>query len=137
VRYRLARSGTLLILAGTASLLVTALPGVPAALAPVGWAVGGVGMGLVFSSTSLLTLQLSPPERHGEASSALTTSESLTQATVLGVGGALFAALLPAGIGADAAAGHAPYVAGLSMAVLVAALSVVAARRMAPDGDRP
>ena len=133
-RYRLSRIGTSLLVVGVGTILATALPGVPAVTAPVGWTVGAVGMGMVYSSTSLLVLHLSPPERHGEASSALTTGESLTMSVVLALGGGLFAAFLPIGLAADAPAGHAPYVAGVSVAVLSAVLAVVAARRMAPGG---
>ena len=131
-RYRLSRAGTSLLVVGVVTILVTALPGVPGAIAPVGWSIGALGMGMVYSSTSLLALHLSPPERHGEASSALQTSESLTISVVLALGGGLFAAFLPLGLAADAPAGHAPYLAGVSVAVLSAVLAVVAARRMAP-----
>jgi MFS family permease len=131
-RYRLSRAGTWLLVVGVSTILVTAVPGVPGWMAPIGWVLGGAGMGMVYSSTSLLALHLSPKERHGEASSALTTSESLTSAVVLALGGALFAAALPAHLAPDAPAGHAPYLAGISVAVVAAVLSLVGARRMAP-----
>jgi MFS family permease len=132
-RYRLSRLGTSLLVVGVSTILVTALPGVPAWIAPIGWATGGCGMGMVYSSTSLLVLHLTPQERHGEASSALTTGESLTTSVVLALGGAMFAMLLPARLAADAPAGRAPYLAGVSVAVLAAAMSVVAAWRMRPS----
>jgi MFS family permease len=132
-RYRMSTVGASMLAVGVGTILATALPGAPGWFAPAGWAIGGCGMGLVYSSTSLLALHLSPPERHGAASSALTTGESLASAVVLAAGGALFAAFLPAGVAADAAVGHAPYLAGISVAMLVAALSVIGARRMAPS----
>lgn len=133
-RYRFSRIGTALTAAGVAAVLVTALPGVPVWLAPLGWAVGGGGMGLAYSSTSLLVLHLSPVERHGAASSALTTSEALTSAVVLALGGALFAALLPAGVTGDASAGAVPYLAGIGVAAVAAAVAAGAAGRMRPAG---
>ena len=131
-RYRFSRVGVALLAAGVGVILGSALPGVPAWIAPLGWAVGGGGMGLVYSSTSLLALHLTPPERHGEAGSALTTGESLTMSVVLALGGGLFAALLPARVVEGAPVGHAPFLAALSVAVLAEVLAVVAARRMAP-----
>jgi MFS family permease len=132
-RYRLSRIGTAMLAAGVAAFLVTALPGVPGWVAAIGWGIGGGGMGLVYSSTSLLALHLSPPERHGEASSALTTSESLVSAVVLALGGALFALLLPPDVAADARAGSAPYLAAIGVAVAAAALSALGAARMRPS----
>jgi MFS family permease len=131
-RYGMARIGTVLLAVGVGTFLLTALPGVPGWIAPIGWVLGGGGMGLVYSSTSLLALHLSPPERHGEASSALTTGEALTQSVALALGGALFALLLPARIAADAPAGPTPYLAAIGVAVAAAALSAVAAWRMRP-----
>ena len=134
-RYRLSRLGTTMLAVGVASIVVTTLPGVPVWVAPVGWAVAGCGIGMTYSSTSFLALHLSPPERHGEASSALTTSESLTSAVVLALGGALFAALLPAGVGATGSAGWAPFLGGTSVALGAALLSVLGARRMATRAE--
>jgi hypothetical protein len=56
----------------------------------------------------------------------------LTSAVVLAIGGALFAALLPADVAARAPAGPAPYLAAIGVPVLAAAVAVIAARRMRP-----
>ncbi|HEY6793106.1 MAG TPA: MFS transporter [Kineosporiaceae bacterium] len=130
IRYVLCRIGTSMLAAAVVIVLLTALPGAPGWTAVIGWAVAGTGMGLAYSSTSLLALHLSPPERHGEASSALTTSEALTSSAALALAGAVFAALLPAHLAAGA--GHTPFVAALAVPVLAAALAVVAAWRAAP-----
>jgi MFS family permease len=136
-RYRLSRVGTAMLAGGVAAMVVVALPGTPVWIGPIGWAVAGCGIGMTYSSTSFLALHLSPPERHGEASSALTTSESLTSAVVLAIGGALFALLLPVGVSANGATGSAPFVAGISVALVAGLLSVVAAWRMsAPSQAR-
>jgi MFS family permease len=135
-RYRYSRIGTSLLSVGVLVFLTAAFPGTPAWTAAAGWAVAGFGIGLVYSSTSLLSLQLTPPERHGEASSALTTSESLTAATALALGGALFAALLPAAAHlADAAlqngsVGPVPYLGAVGVAALASLIAIVGARRM-------
>jgi MFS family permease len=131
-RYRLSRLGTAMLATGVATIVVMALPGVPVWIGPIGWAVAGCGIGMTYSSTSFLALHLSPSDRHGESSSALTTSESLTSAVVLAIGGALFALLLPTGVGAAGATGSAPFVAGISVALLAGLLSIVAAWRMSP-----
>ncbi|HEX2805283.1 MAG TPA: hypothetical protein VHN80_03850, partial [Kineosporiaceae bacterium] len=128
--------GTALLTVGIGVSLVSVLPAVPAVAAIVGWAITGGGMGLVYSSLSLLSLHLSPPERHGEASAALQTSESLASALALAVAGAAFAALLPAGIGSTSSAGFAPYLGGLSIALVAAVLAVAGAVRLAPAPAR-
>jgi MFS family permease len=135
-RHVLSRFGTALLATGTTTVFAAALPGVPVWVAPAGWAVAGTGMGLVYSSTSLLALHLSPPERHGEASSALTMSDALSAAVALAVAGTLFAMFLPANLAAGAPVGAAPFLAGISVAVLTAALSVIGAWRTVPVRHR-
>jgi len=135
LRYRLVRIGTATLATGVAAVVVAAVPGVPVLVAVLGWAVGGAGIGLAYSSTSLLVLHLSPVERHGEAGSALTTSESLTSAVALALAGGLFAAALPSdGAGPG---GAVPYLLGLSVALLGAVLSIPAAHRMRPTPPHP
>jgi MFS family permease len=129
-RYRLARLGSVLLAAGVASLLAAAVPAVPTGLVVAGWPLSGAGMGLVYSSMSLLALQLSPPERHGQASSALSTGESLASAVALAVAGAAFAAFLPAGLAASAPAGPTPYLAGVSVPVVASLIAVVGSWRL-------
>ena len=129
-RYSYARTGAVLLLAGVAVALVAALPGASGLFAVAGWLLTGAGMGLAYASTSLLSLHLSPADRTGETSSALTTSEALTSAVVLAAAGALFAALLPARLGADDPAGPAPYLAGFAVAVVASAAAVLASRRL-------
>ena len=69
-------------------------PAVPVPAAIAGWAVTGLGMGLLYPSLSVLTLSLSPTAKQGANSSALQLSEAIAVAGVLAVAGALFAALL-------------------------------------------
>jgi hypothetical protein len=132
-RYGFSRVGTALLVVGVGTFLLVTLPGVPVWIAAIGWGTAGVGIGMAYSSTSLLALHLSSPERHGEASSALTTGESLTSAGVLALGGALFAALLPPDAADQAPVGPTPYLAAIGVPVLAAAMSAAAAWRMRPS----
>ncbi|MBI4940750.1 MAG: MFS transporter [Actinobacteria bacterium] len=129
-RYGFARTGSVSVAVGLVVALTCALPGAPGWLAVLAWAFAGAGMGLAYASTSLLTLHLAAPERRGGASADLTTSEALTTAVALAAAGAVFAALLPRGLGPDDPAGPAPYLAAFGVAVVVGLGSVVAARRL-------
>jgi MFS family permease len=103
------------------------VPAVPVAVAVMGWAVGGLGMGLAYPTLSVLTLELSAPSEQGTNSSALQIADALFAAVVLALTGALFAALVDAGTVA--------YLAGTTVAgglALVAAL--VAGRARAAAG---
>jgi MFS family permease len=93
-RLRRLRSGSALMLLGIAGTALAVLPAVPAPLAMLGWAITGLGMGLIYPTLAVLTLTLSPPAQQGANSSALQLSEAIAVATTLAVGGSLFAALL-------------------------------------------
>ena len=89
-----------LVVAGGASLTIGIL--LLAAIAGFGWhyylvglatAVSGLGMGLAMSSTSVLSLALSPISDHGSASSSLQLSDVLGSVMGISAAGALFAAL--------------------------------------------
>jgi MFS family permease len=132
IRWRVAVLGTGLLLVGVLSVLVTAVPATPTAVAVLGWAVSGAGMGVVYSGTSLLALQLSPPEKHGAATSSLTTGEALASAGVLALAGGLFAALLPIGVAATDPAGPGPYLVAVAVALIAASTAIVAVWRTEP-----
>lgn len=69
-------------------------PAIPVPLAIAGWALTGLGMGLLYPSLSVVLLSLSPPTQQGADSSALQLSEAIAVAAMLALAGALFAALL-------------------------------------------
>ncbi|MGD6745169.1 MFS transporter [Streptomyces sp. BH106] len=102
-RERLVAGGMVLVAAAVAVAPSVLIPAVPVWTVAVAWAFGCLGMGLVISSTSVLLLQLSAPEEAGTNSAALQISDGLSNALLLAVGGAAFAAL---GGGAVGAAGH-------------------------------
>lgn len=64
---------------------------VPAWLAVVGWAIGGVGMGVAFNAATTDTLEQAPAERQGEMSGALQLAQTLATGVVAGLGGAALA----------------------------------------------
>ncbi len=73
---------------GNASILI---PGVPALVAIVAWGVGGLGMGLAYSTISLVVLETAPKDQVGSASASMELSAVLGEALGTGVGGVIIA----------------------------------------------
>jgi MFS family permease len=92
----------------------------------LGWAVAGLGMGLLYPSLSVLTLELSAPGEQGRNSSSLQLGDSLFAATVLALTGALLAA--------GPEPGPRSYLATLAVAAGCALLGVLLAGRVVPAG---
>jgi MFS family permease len=89
-----------LIVAGGASLalgilLLAAIAafGLPSYLVGLATALSGLGMGLAMSSTSVLSLSLSPVSDHGRTSSSLQVSDVLGSVLGISAAGAVFAAM--------------------------------------------
>ncbi|NRF67498.1 MFS transporter [Aquincola sp. S2] len=119
---RLLRMGLGSITLGVAAVTLVLLPAVPLAVAVVGWAITGLGMGLVFPTLSVLMLRLAPGAKQGAASSALQLSDSLVSAVGLALAGLLLAALqqqTPTGA----------FVAGFAVAAGLSALGLAVAGR--------
>ncbi|MEH1099435.1 MFS transporter [Micromonospora sp. CPCC 205561] len=123
-RATLPRAGLTCITAGTAVVAVTVVPAVPIWVGVLGWAGAGLGMGLLYPSLSVLTLELSAPGEQGRNSSSLQLGDSLFAATVLALTGAVLAA--------GTAPGPASYAGTLAVAAGLALLGVVLAGRVAP-----
>lgn len=87
------RRALLMLAVGIALTAAGAWPLVPVAVPVLGWVLAGLGMGLVSPTLSVLTLELSPVAQQGYNASALQLSDALFTATVLALGGSLFAAL--------------------------------------------
>ncbi len=85
------RLGVVLVAAGTGSFLVALVPGVPLVVAVLAWGVAGAGIGMAFSTLSVLVLGEAAPGEEGRVSSALQLNDSLVQALALAAGSALFA----------------------------------------------
>jgi MFS family permease len=88
-RRRLVTAGLGLIAIGIAGVACTLWPSVPVLLAPVAWGVSGLGMGIAFSTISLVVLEAAPPGQEGTASSALQLANVLGFALGAGLGGVI------------------------------------------------
>jgi MFS family permease len=118
------QAGMVSIVLGIATATLTLNSQVPVLVGVLGWSLTGLGMGTVFPTVSVLILEYSSLEEQGANSSALSLSDSLATATVLAVGGSLFAAIEP----------HWPipaYLTAFGLPAVLALVGVVAARRTA------
>ncbi|MFE2864753.1 MFS transporter [Embleya sp. NPDC059259] len=89
----LVRMGFLFVAVAIGGALLALVPGVSPYVVTVGWFFGGAGMGMAVSSMSVLTLDLSTPEESGTNSSSLQVADSLGTIVMVGLAGAIFAAL--------------------------------------------
>ena len=85
--------GGVFLTAGIGLLAIVAAVGLHWLVLAVGSVLTGLAMGLATSSTSVLTLALSPAEEHGRASSSLNLSDVLGAVLGISLSGAVFAAL--------------------------------------------
>ncbi|MEU5954116.1 MFS transporter [Streptomyces sp. NPDC047525] len=106
-RSKLMLVGMVLVAAAIAAAPSVLIHAVPVWIVAVAWAFGCFGMGMVIASTSVLLLRLSPPKDAGSNSAALQISDGLSNALLLAVGGAAFAALGGGMVGATHGAGGA------------------------------
>ncbi|MCI6573591.1 MAG: MFS transporter [Actinomycetaceae bacterium] len=95
--------GPTLQLIGMLTTLIALIPGGSAWFVFFGWLVSGLGLGLAFPAAAVHALSLTPPERHGEVSSALTVADTLGAALFVAYGGIIFALTYSLGRGAFAA----------------------------------
>ena len=127
-RQRLAVVGTTTVLVGFGVTSLALVDRLPALLAAVGWVVGGAGMGIIFSTLSVLLFRLSPAGEEGANSAALQLSDALGCVLTVGLGGVLYAALRdPAG-----GAGAREFAAVFAVMVGVQVLAILVARRVLP-----
>jgi MFS family permease len=119
----LLRAGTAFVGVGVLLAGATVWSTVPVAVAVLGWAMAGLGMGLVYPTLSVLTLELSAPDEQGTNSAALQIADALFAAVVLALSGAVFAALV--------AAGPVAYVATTAVAGALALVAALVAGRAA------
>jgi MFS family permease len=111
--------GLAAILVGVVGVASVLSPAVPTWHTGVAWGVASFGMGVAYSTATLVILERASPGREGEASAALQLASMLGTALGTGVGGALLNAVtrrglaLPAGIAAVDAVMAAVAVVGL------------------------
>ncbi|MFB6723609.1 MFS transporter [Kribbella sp. NPDC056345] len=118
--------GMIAIVLGIGIAVLTLHPEVPVVVGILGWGLAGFGMGTVFPTLSVLVLEYSERAEQGANSSALQLSDSLSTATVLAVGGSLFAAIEP----------RSPvtaYLVAFGLPAVLALVGVQAARRTTPS----
>lgn len=131
-RQGLAALGAAVVLGGltlTSSAVLEST--VPTAVAAIGWTITGSGMGITFSTLSVLLFRLSPPEEQGVNSAALQMSDALGCVATVGVGGIVYAALHDR-TGATAGPDGVEFAAVFALMLIVQVLSVLAARRLTP-----
>ncbi|HEU0235090.1 MAG TPA: MFS transporter [Candidatus Limnocylindrales bacterium] len=130
---RFVRLGFATVALGIVGFAAVLSPAVPIFVGIAAWAVAGLGMGLAYSTLSLVTLREARVEEQGAASAALQLSDVLGTALGTGVGGALIAAGLV--LGAEAWWGlAAAFAVGAAIDVLGVALSGRLPGRLRADG---
>ena len=77
---------------GAAIVATTLWTTVPVAVAFIGWAIGGVGMGFAFNTSSVAALREAPEGEEGATSSSLQLADALGVSLSAGLGGAVVAA---------------------------------------------
>ncbi len=90
-RRTLVRLGFLLIAIGVAGTTTVLHPGVPLPVVGLAWGVTSLGMGLTYSTLTLVILESARGGEEGRASAALQLSYTLCIALGTGIGGALLA----------------------------------------------
>lgn len=130
-RRRTASTGAALIALGIGVAATVLFAWMPVVIAPVGWCIAGLGMGLAYPTTGLVVLDEAPAGRVGASSSALQLSDVLGVALGTGLAGAALAFALAAGWGKQR---------GLeiidAMTFVVALLGIAVTRRL-PARPRP
>ena len=91
-RRALATAGAVCIAVGIAMASAVVIEDVSLAVIVVAWAIGGFGMGLSYSPTSLVALSEAAPGRQGAATSSVQLTDVLGAALGTGVAGAIVAA---------------------------------------------
>lgn len=118
------RVGALLVAVGVASFLTVLTP-LPLVVPVLGWALAGFGIGMAFSTLSVLVLGAAPAGEEGRLSSALQLNDSLAQATVIALGSAVFALFATT----DPVTGASLLVAGAALLGILALLPAARLRR--------
>jgi len=91
-RYRLVEVGAVLLASGLAVLSAVAWLGLAWWIVPCALVLTGLAMGLGVTTTTVLALELSPVEEHGEASSSLQLADVLGSVLGIAAATAVFAA---------------------------------------------
>lgn len=90
-RRLLVRLGLSILILGIGLTLATLSGSVPALFGPVAWGVAGLGMGIAYSTISLVVLENAPPGEEGATTSAMNLGGTIGIALGTGIGGILIA----------------------------------------------
>src|SRR5438876_1257562 len=90
-RRMLVMIGLLVVAVGLAGIASVLIPEIPAIVAIVAWGVGGLGMGLAYSTLSLVVLETAPTDQVGSATASMELSSVLGTALGTGLGGVIIA----------------------------------------------
>jgi MFS family permease len=116
------RLGGSLLALGMVGAAVLVLPDVPAGFGMAFWVLSGSGMGLVYPTLSVLTLELAAPNEQGSASSALQVADAVAAAVASSATGSLLWVLYDV-------AGLPAYAAVLGLTGLLSTVAVLLAGR--------
>lgn len=137
-RERLAQFGMVLSAVAIGGASLALVQAVPVWIVAVAWCAGGLGMGLVISTLSVLMLEHSAPEEAGANSAALQVADALSNVLLVAAAGTVFAALGGGAVGATADAsaaspGHpAAFAAVFLPAAALALVGAFVAARLRP-----
>jgi MFS family permease len=83
--------GLILIALGLAGITSILSPAIPVEIAIAAWGVAGLGMGLAYSTVSLVVLETAPADQQGSATASMELASMLGSALGAGAGGAIIA----------------------------------------------
>lgn len=96
-RRQLVIAGLLVIALGLAGITCVLIPAIPVAVAVVAWGITGFGMGLAYSTISLVVLETAPMDQEGSATASMELSSVLGSALGTGLGGVIIGFAVTAG----------------------------------------
>jgi MFS family permease len=83
--------GLFIIAIGITGIAIILIPAIPAFIAIGAWGIAGLGMGLAYSTISLVVLETAPKDQVGSASASMELSSVLGTALGTGLGGVIIA----------------------------------------------
>lgn len=95
----IAGAGMVLLALGVAGIVAVVIPTMPLLLGPAAWAVAGLGIGMAYSTFSLVVLDEAPPGQQGASAASLQLAAMLGTALGTGLGGVIVASAATPGRG--------------------------------------
>jgi MFS family permease len=126
---RFLAAGFVLVALGIVGFAAVLDPDVPLVVAVLTWSLAGFGMGLAYSTLSLVVLREAPRSEQGAATAGLQLSDVLGTSLGTGLGGALIAAGVRAG-----SAGWVGLAETFAVSVVVAIIGLALTRRLGRAG---